>query len=128
VDWTIELQEDGGLIRVSTGGLFQLRQQRQMFEELGAHPAFPLRSRVLFDNRRIDMSGSDEAAIRESVDIVQEFMHKLHIERLAGLVDSGLNFGVGRQFEILTDLAGGHGFRLFKDERLALRWLRGEPL
>lgn len=128
MDWIIELQEDGGLIRVATGGPFQLRQQRQMFEELGAHPAFAQGQRVLFDNRRIDMTGSDEAAIREAVGIVQEFMGKLRIERLAGLVDSGLNFGVGRQFEILTDVTGGHGFRLFKDEQLAIRWLRGEPL
>jgi hypothetical protein len=126
VDWTIELQEDGGLIRVSTGGLFQLRQQRQMFEELGAHPAFTHGLPVLFDNRRIDMSGSDMNVIRQSVDIAQEFMRELHIERLAGLVENGFTFGVGRQFEILTDVAGGGGFRLFNDEQLALRWLRGE--
>lgn len=126
--WRIEPEADGRLIRVSTAGPFQLRQQRQMFEELGAHGAFSEGLPILFDNRQIDMRASDENAIRESVDIVQEFMHKLHIERLAGLVDAGLNFGVGRQFEILTDLAGGHGFRLFKDEQLALRWLRGEQL
>ena len=115
-------------MRVSTSGLFQLGQQRQMFEELGAHPEFTQRLPILFDNRQIDMRGSDESVIRKSVDIVQEFMRTLHIERLAGLVDKGFTFGVGRQFEILTDLAGGNGFRLFNDEQLALRWLRGEPL
>ena len=99
-----------------------------MFEELGAHAAFSEGLSILFDNRQLDMASSDESAIRESVDIVQEFMCKLRIERLAGLVDKGLSYGVGRQFEILTDLAGGHGFRLFKDEQLALRWLRGEQL
>ena len=128
MEWIIELQGDSGPIRVSTSGRFQIRQQRQMFEELGAHPAFSAGRPVLFDNRKIDMTGSDENAIRESVDIVQEFMRRLHVERLAGLVDNGLNFGVGRQFEILTDVVGGHGFRLFKDEQLALRWLRGESI
>jgi hypothetical protein len=128
MEWRIELESDGRLLKVSTGGAFQLRQQRQMFEELGAHPACSQRLPVLFDNRQIDMRGSDEDAIRESVDIVQEFMRKLHIERLAGLVDKGFTFGVGRQFEILMDVAGGNGFRLFNDEQLAVRWLRGEPL
>jgi len=99
-----------------------------MFEELGAHPAFSRWLPVLFDNRQIDMSGSDVNVIRQSVDIAQEFMRKLHIERLAGLVDDGFNFGVGRQFEILTDVAGGGGFRLFNDEQLARRWLHGEAL
>jgi hypothetical protein len=72
------------------------------------------------------MTGTDVGIIRESVEVVQEFMNAQHIERLAGLIESGFNFGVGRQFEILTDMAGGHGFRLFKDEHLALRWLGGE--
>ena len=127
MEWRIELQDDGRLMRVTTCGPFQLRQQRQMFEELSAALASsPLP--ILFDNRQIDMRSSDENAIRESVDIVQEFMRRLHIERLAGLVENGFNFAVGRQFEILTDLAGGNGFRLFSDERLALRWLRGESL
>jgi hypothetical protein len=74
------------------------------------------------------MRPSDENVIRESVDIVHEFMRAFHIERLAGLVDKGFTFAVGRQFEILMDAAGGHGFHLFNDEELALRWLRGEPL
>ena len=128
MEWRIELQGDGRLMRVATAGPFQLRQQRQMFEEMAAHPAFSQRLPVLFDNRQIDMRDSDQNVIRASVDIVQEFMRKLHIERLAGLVDKGFNFGVGRQFEILTDVTGGDGFRLFNDEQLALRWLRGEPL
>lgn len=128
MEWRIELEADGKLMRVSTSGPFRLDQQRQMFEELGAHPAFSQGRRILFDNRKIDMSDSDVEVIRQSVDVVQEFMRKFHIERLAGLVDQGVNFGVGRQFATLTDLAGGHGFRLFKDEQLALCWLRGEPL
>jgi hypothetical protein len=128
MEWRIDLQGDGKLIRVTTNGPFQLRQQRAMFEELGAHPGFSQRLPVLFDNRRLDLTGSDVDLIRQSVEIVQEFMRTQRVERLAGLVDGGVNFGVGRQFETLTDVVGGHGFRLFKDEALALRWLRGEPL
>lgn len=128
MDWRIELQSDGSLMRVTTSGLFQLRQQQQMFDELGAHPAFSHRLPLLFDNREIDMSSSDINVIRQSVDILQEFMRKREVERVAGLVDAGVNFGVGRQFEILADWGGGRDFRLFNDEQLALHWLRGEPL
>jgi len=128
MDWRIELEGDGRLIRITTNGPLQLRQQQQMFEELGGHPAFSPGLAVLFDNRRIDLNGSNVQVIRQSVEIVQEFIRTQQIERLAGLVDSGFNFGVGRQFELLTDAAGGRGFRLFKDEQLALRWLRGDSL
>ena len=126
MEWKIELEADGRVVRVTTTGLFRLRDQERMFEDLAKHPAFSPGSPVLFDNRRLDMSGSDADIMQESVEIVQRFIRNQRIDRLAGLVDSAVNFGVGRQFELLTELAGGHGFRLFKDEQLALGWLRGE--
>jgi hypothetical protein len=128
MEWRIEFQADERLIRITTSGPFQLGQQRQMFEELSTHPAFLSGLAVLFDNRRLDLTETDVDVIKQSVEIVQAFIRTQHIERLAGLVDNGFNFGVGRQFEILTDVVGGHGFRLFKDEQLALRWLHDEPL
>lgn len=126
MEWQIGLADDGRYLQVTTGGHFTLADQQRMFDELSALPAANARLRILFDNRRLDLSGSSLELMTRSVQIVQGFIEAHQIERLAGLVDQGANFGVGRQFETLTDLAGGHGFRLFRDEALALRWLRGE--
>jgi hypothetical protein len=126
VEWQIQLADDGRYLRVTTGGLFSLADQQRMFDDLRALPAAEARLRILFDNRRLDLTGSNVDVIGNSVQIVQAYIAEKSIERLAGLVDAGANFGIGRQFETLTDLAGGHGFRLFKDEALSIAWLRGE--
>lgn len=127
MEWKIEREGDGKVLRVTTTGSFQLRQQERMFEDLAGHPAFSPGFPVLFDNRALDMKGSNDDTMRQSVEIVQRFMRAHRVERLAGLVDAGVNFGVGRQFQILAEMAGGSGFCLFKDEELARRWLHGEP-
>lgn len=126
MDWQIGLAEDGRYLLVTTGGRLTLADQQRMFDELGALPAPDTRPRILFDNRQLNLDGSNLDVVTQSVQIVQRFIDEHRVERLAGLVNQGANFGVGRQFETLTDLAGGHGFRLFKDEALALCWLRGE--
>ena len=127
MEWKIELEADGQVLRVTTNGFFRLREQERMFEELAVHAAFSPGMPVLFDNRVLDLSGSDAETMRQSVEIVQRFLRAQRVERLAGLVGAGVNFGVGRQFQLLTEVTGGHGFCLFKDEELALRWLHGEP-
>lgn len=126
MNWSFRLADDGRYLLVTTDGRFTLADQQQMFDELGALPAVITTPRILFDNRRLDLTESNLNVITRSVQIVKRFIDEHRIERLAGLVDQGVNFGVGRQFETLTDLAGGHGFRLFKDEALAICWLRGE--
>lgn len=127
VEWKIELEADGKVLRVTTTGFFRLEEQERMFEEVAVHAGFSVGLPVLFDNRLLDLSGSDAETMRQSVAIVQRFIGAQQVERLAGLVDAGVNFGVGRQFQLLTEASGGHGFCLFKDEQLALRWLHGEP-
>lgn len=125
MEWDIRHADEGYLI-VTTGGLFTLADQRTMFDDLRALPAESARRRILFDNRRLDLTGSNLDMMTRSVQIVQAYIDEKHIERMAGLVDEGANFGVGRQFQTLTELDGGHGFRLFKDEALAVSWLRGD--
>lgn len=126
MDWKIELNEENEYILITTNGQFTLGEQKEMFQEVCGFQKFSPDLPVLFDNRKIIMKGSNPDIIRKSVTIVQDFIKSHHITRLAGLVDDGVNFGVGRQFEILTEIAGGNGFRLFKDENLAVSWLKGE--
>ncbi len=126
--WNIGLSADRTYIVITTEGQFTLADQRKMFLDLSAFQAGSPDLPILFDNRHIEMTGSNLNIIRESVIIVQDFIRSHGVSRLAGMVNEGVNFGVGRQFEIMTDVVGGHGFRLFHDENLAISWLRGEML
>lgn len=126
MDWKIELNEEKQYILITTNGQFALEEQKDMFQELCGFQKFSPDLPILFDNRKIIMKGSNPDIMRKSVMIVQDFIKCHNVARLAGLVDDGVNFGVGRQFEILTEVVGGNGFRLFKDKNLAVSWLKGE--
>lgn len=126
MDWKIELNDENTYILITTNGQFTLVEQKEMFQELCGFQNFSPDMPILFDNRKIIMKGTDVEIMRKSVSVVQNFIKSHKIKRLAGMVDEGVNFGLGRQFEILTEIAGGHGFRLFKDENLAVQWLKGE--
>ena len=123
MEWHIEILKDPELIMVTTSGQFSLDAQHRMFQELGRVPGLQRGVPVLFDNRHIDMAGASPDIMRSAVETVQSFIRTHKVERLAGLVNAGVNFGMGRQFELLTEVAGGHGFRLFKDATLAIDWL-----
>lgn len=121
--WEFEFLLSPDYLRVTVQGLFTLEKQTEMFEEISAlnewHSGMP----ILFDNRQLKMTGVNESAIKRSVDIMRQFSVKHSTTKIAGLVGSGVNFGLGRQFETYTDIGGGKFFRLFKDENMALQWL-----
>lgn len=126
MDWKIELNDENEYILITTDGQFTLEEQKKMFQDLCGFQKFSPDLPILFDNRKIIMKGTDVEIMRKSVSVVQNFIKSHKIKRLAGMVEEGVNFGRGRQFEILTEVAGGYGFRLFKDESLAVQWLKGE--
>lgn len=97
-----------------------------MFRQISLFPEWNRTVPILFDNRLLELSGSNYDLIRQSALLNEEFIKANSIERLAGVVNDGINFGVGRQFATLFEVVGGNGFRLFKEMDLALRWLRKE--
>src|ERR1044072_183286 len=121
--WNFELLSSNNCLRVATEGTFTLEEQSRMFLEIQLFDQWQPEIPILFDNRHIEMKEVNLEIIRKSVEIMQRFSHNYPVCRIAGLVNEGLNFGLGRQFEIVTELEGGTGFRLFKSERMALEWL-----
>lgn len=109
-------------LRIRVEGEFSLADQTRMFDELSALEEFPAGLHLLFDNRLLKMKNVDSQIVRSSVQIMQAFSYRNPSIRIAGLVNEGINFGLGRQFEIFTEIEGGTGFRIFKDEELALQW------
>lgn len=126
MDWTIELNKIDQYLLVTTRGKFRIEEQRKMFQEIMDFSGWCKCSPILFDNRLLDLSDSNPDIMRESAQINEKFITKYGIERLAGLVNDGVNFGIGRQFMTLFEIEGGKGFLLFKDFDLALKWLKKE--
>jgi len=121
--WDYEFLKPQNFLRVTTNGPFNLEDQIQMFDEIASLEQWQASMRILFDNRRLEMKDADFETIIECVEVVENFSHKHPGCRIAGLVNDGVNFGLGRQFENITSLSRETGFRLFKDEKMAVDWL-----
>ena len=123
MQWDFEHLPCHNCLRIEVKGAFTLADQALLFEELAALEEFPAGLHLLFDNRLLVMKDVNSEVIRRSVQIMQSFSRRNSSIRIAGLVNEGINFGLGRQFETFTEIEGEGDFRIFKDEKLALQWL-----
>lgn len=126
MNWTIKLYDNEQYLLVTTQGRFSLEEQRKMFQDVTKFSGWCKCKPILFDNRLLELKDTNPEIMRESARINHNFIIETGVQRIAGLVNDGANFGVGRQFAVLFDLVGGNGFRLFKDCGLAVKWLKSE--
>jgi hypothetical protein len=123
MNWTFEFVEEKNYICVESSGVFNVAALRRMVEDLRAQPFWRPELPVLFDNRKLDYSAGGAAAIREAGKFHIENDARLGRGKAALLMSSVADFGLGRQYELLTDEAVSADICVFLDERQALRWL-----
>jgi hypothetical protein len=121
--WTFEYVEDGNYIKVVSKGVFSADDQARLVEELMSQPYWRKGLPVLFDNRKIDYSIGGTAAIKEAGEYHIKNNERIGDGKAALLMKSVTDFGLGRQYELLTDEAVSVNVHIFLDENQALRWL-----
>ena len=121
--WRIEYSTDRKFVRVNLEGKFSVEGHLAMIEDILAQDFWRPGMSVLFDNRRVDYGDSSfEVMTRASRN------QTVHDERIghgkaALLMKSVSDFGLGRQYEIITDEKVSANVHIFLDENQALRWL-----
>lgn len=121
--WNLNFLKNEKILLVIVTEQFSIEEQKQMFEEIASFKGWSAEIPILFNNRALLMKNIDGSIIRQSVIVVRDFFSKFPGSKIAGLVNNDVNFGLGRQFEIYSDIEGEIPFRLFKDESLAIEWL-----
>lgn len=121
--WDLVYLSNPDYLLVTVYEQFTLKEQIQMFEEILAIEEWTSGVPILFDNRLLVMNNIDSSTIENSVIIMQNFCRQHSETKIAGLVNQGLNFGLGRQFETIIEIKGNARFRIFKDKDIALNWL-----
>jgi len=122
--WTIEFDEPRGYVLIVARGDFTLADHRQMVEDLLSRPEWRPGSATLFDHREIHFG---DAGFREMLEV-----KSLHVSndavigdgKSATLMRTDVDYGIGRQFQILTDGRVSAKIRIFVDEAEAVAWLR----
>jgi hypothetical protein len=121
--WTFEFIENKKYIRVVSEGVFNAREQAQLIEDLISQSFWHKEMPVLFDNRKLDYSVGGAAAIREASRFHIENDERIGDGKAALLMKSVTDFGFGRQYELLTDVATSVKIHVFLDENQAVSWL-----
>ncbi|MEK7723874.1 MAG: hypothetical protein AAB336_05965 [Acidobacteriota bacterium] len=122
--WSFNFLEEQQVLVVTVIGQFSLEEQKKMFEDISSAEQWCDGIPILFDNRKLRMNDVDGEVIRKSVFVLKNFCDIYPKSKIAGLVNADINFGLGRQFESYSEIDGEMQFRLFKDEILAIEWLK----
>ena len=122
--WSFSFLENQQVLVVTVIGQFSLEEQKKMFEDISSAKQWCDGIPILFDNRKLKMNDVDGEVIRKSVLVLKAFTDNYPNSKIAGLVNADINFGLGRQFESYSEINGGMPFHLFKDENLAIEWLK----
>ncbi|HRH41639.1 MAG TPA: STAS/SEC14 domain-containing protein [Pyrinomonadaceae bacterium] len=123
MNWKIENIESDHYVRVTFEGKFDSSQYREMLNDIISQEFWQPDTPLLMDNRNLDFGEIDFKTMRQLSLNFQSFAERIGKGKAAMLMKSILDFGYGRQFEILSDLRGETKMHVFTDEEKALNWL-----
>ncbi len=122
MNWTITFYEDE-YVRINTSGQYNPAKQRQMVQDILAHPQWQPGMSALFDHRQLDFTGVTFETMFQSGANHKKNDNKIGQSRTALLLSQGLAFGSGRQFLAMIEGNVSATLQLFTDEVEALKWL-----
>jgi hypothetical protein len=126
MEWTVEHRQTQDFVIVLTRGAFTLHDHRRMIEDVVSRDFWRPGMAVLFDHRALDFGETGFAAMRQASENHVANDERIGSGKAAVLMRSPADYGLGRQFEMLTDGRVGATVQIFLDEAQALRWLLEE--
>lgn len=124
MNWTIEFIEENGFVLIEAEGHFTGQDNMAMLEDLLHQEYWKPDTSILLDNRRRDYDDDGLAFVKKSS---LNFIKKnaaIGCSKIAILMKSVADFGLGREFELLTDEEMCADVRVFLNEKQAFNWIR----
>ena len=121
--WTIENFEEQNFVRVSLEGDFSVKDVSKTLEDLFSKEYWKPGKPVLFDDTKLNLTGTSLETIREGSQIYFENSSRYADSKIAVLAASLTDFARGRQFELITGNKIKSNIRIFLKEEEAIDWL-----
>jgi hypothetical protein len=125
MNWAIEYIETGNYVKVTCEGVFSIEEHPACFQKLFAARFWRPGINLLFDNRKFDFGRINADTMRAASQQFHQVSPQLGDGKLALLMKSAHDFGIGRQFEMISDGKSPRAICIFREEREALGWLLG---
>ncbi|HEX8251162.1 MAG TPA: hypothetical protein VF599_23510 [Pyrinomonadaceae bacterium] len=121
--WTVAYVKDRRFVRVVARGVYNIDDHMRMLEDVASRDFWTPGMNWLLDNSELDFSRTSLEQLREAGRKRIEFDALIGSGKTAVLVNSLINFGRARQFELITTGKVSAKIDIFKDEDEAVRWL-----
>jgi hypothetical protein len=123
MNWSIEYSASQNLVKIEVEGVFAAKECLQMIENMLEREFWRPGLGLLVDYRKTNFSGLRLSELR----VIAAF-HGARNERIGGgklafLMGKMRDFGLARQFELVTEAMILSEVMVFLDEREALDWL-----
>jgi hypothetical protein len=123
MDWTVDFGRAEQYVVVTTRGLFTPEDHRRMSEDIVSRADWRPGAAVLFDHRQLDFGDSGLAAMQRAGETHRDLDDRIGKGKAAVLMNTPVNYGRGRQFQLLTEGRVGARMQVFLNEAEAIRWL-----
>lgn len=124
MNWTIRLVEEGNFVIIETAGHFTGPDNLAMLKDLIEQDYWKTGMNLLVDNRRRDYDDDGMEYIKKSSSNLINKHSAIGCGKIAILMKSVSDFGLGRQFELLTDEEICADVRIFLSDQQALNWIK----
>lgn len=121
--WKFEYIENEDYVRITSEGVFSVREHAFWLNQLVTASFWQPGMKVLFDNRYFDFGDVRLADFRRASDDYGKLSPQLGRSKIALLMKSRLDYGFGRQFQMVSEEKGESDINVFDDEQQALEWL-----
>jgi len=123
MEWKIELDERGDFLRAKQWEMFSLEEQAYFLSDIFSapdwQPGFPL----LIDYTNLLIGNIDSRQMERITEFFARMRSVIGAGRIALLSQSDVQFGLGRQFQMLVDTRTDAEIGVFRDEQAAVEWL-----
>jgi hypothetical protein len=126
VNWNIEYVEAQNYIKITGEGVFSIEDHSRVFQDILANEHWEPGIPILFDNRNLDFGVTNVSIIKRASDNYSRVSNRLGNGKTAMLMKSLIDFGRGRQFEMLSEEKCQMNMCIFLEEEKAISWLVSE--
>ena len=123
MDWIAEYKKDKPFATVVTAGEFTLEDHARMIEDIVSRDFWKPGLDVLFDHRKLHFGFTTVEIMKRASANHERNDERIGDGKAAILMKSLVDFGRGRQFEMVASDKVSARLKIFMDEESAVNWL-----
>jgi len=124
MEYKISFDEKLSLFLIQTTGDITIEDDRSCIEDLVTHPKWNQKYPLIVDRRKSTTKQLTANDMHLIADMVKEFGDRLGPTKIAIVMGTELDYGMGRMFEILTSGDVPFNMRICRSMEEAVSWIR----